>query len=194
MARLKGVCRVKLNLEMAATEAMVKVALTCKPQMVTLVPEGRLEVTTEGGLDVAGQASRLRDVVGALKAAGISSSAFIDAVPEQIQASAQAGFEWCEVHTGPYAQAFKVALGSLEEPALALELKKISDAGAYIQQLGMKFNAGHALGYDNVVPVATIKGVRELHIGHSLVSRALFTGFEGAVGEMLRLINRSIQA
>lgn len=191
LARLTGVCRVKLNLEMAATEAMVAIALRFKPQMVTLVPEGRLEVTTEGGLDVAGQVARLTGVVGTLKAAGISSSAFIDAVPEQIHASAQAGFEWCEVHTGPYAQAFSLARDVSKEPALHEELRKLSDAGALIQQLGMKFNAGHALGYDNVQPVAALAGVRELHIGHSIVSRSVFTGFERAVSDMLKLIEGS---
>lgn len=195
LARLTGVCRVKLNLEMAATDAMVAIALKHKPQvqMVTLVPEGRLEVTTEGGLDVAGQVARLTSVVGTLKAAGISSSAFIDAVPEQIQASARAGFEWCEVHTGPYAQAFAKARDVSQEPALRDELRKLSDAGALIQQLGMRFNAGHALGYDNVGPVAALPGVRELHIGHSIVSRAVFVGFERAVSEMLRLIEGSAQ-
>ena len=188
LARLKQVCTVKLNLEMAATDAMVNIARSSAPQMATLVPEGRLEVTTEGGLDVAGQLPRMKDVVAALREAGVVASAFIDTDPRQIEASAEAGFAYCEIHTGPYAEQFSQAFGEWTEPALARELARVAEAGERIQRLGMKFNAGHALNFLNVVPIARLPGVRELHIGHAIVSRSVFIGFRQAVSEMLRLL------
>lgn len=188
LARIKTVCQVKLNLEMAATPGMVKIARQTRPHMATLVPEGRREVTTEGGLDVAGQLKRLKQVVRQLRDAGVSASAFIDAEPEQIDAAAEAGFAWCEVHTGPYAHAYVAAGGDLSAPKAARELEKVADAGRRIIAAGMHFNAGHALNYLNVKPIAELPGLRELHIGHSIISRAVFVGLKEAVKEMLRLI------
>ncbi|GAB1393288.1 pyridoxine 5'-phosphate synthase [Rhodocyclaceae bacterium] len=182
----------KLNLEMAATDEMVGIACRLKPEMVTLVPEGRHEVTTEGGLDVSGQRSRLQDVVAKLQAAGIYVSLFIDADLKQVEASAQVGARACEIHTGPYAHAFYESGRDIETPAAQAELQKVGAAGTAIVGLGMRFNAGHALNYFNVQPIAALPGVRELHIGHAIVSRAVFVGLEQAVREMKRLIREVV--
>ena len=190
------VARVKVNLEMAATDEMVAIALKHRaasmnggrPQMVTLVPEGRQEVTTEGGLDVAGQAARMKSVVAKLKDAGVVVSAFIDAEAAQVEAAAKAGFDCCEIHTGPYATAFAAAGGDFRVGVLAGALERVSDAGERITGLGMRFNAGHALNYANVRPIAELMEVEELHIGHAIVSRAVFVGMRRAVGEMKVLI------
>lgn len=184
----RDLCRVKFNLEMGATDEMVAIAARLKPHMSTLVPEGREEVTTEGGLDVAGQKERMIGVVSTLRDAGVSASAFIDADVTQIRAAADVGFEWCEVHTGPYAEAFMHAGGDPRDPALAAALARVAAAGRLITELGMRFNAGHALNYANVRPIATLPGVEELHIGHSIVSRAVYTGLHEAVATMRSLI------
>lgn len=186
--RVKQMCHVKLNMEMAATNEMVAIACRIKPHLAMLVPEGRAEITTEGGLNVAGQLPRLKDVVAELKAAGLSTSAFIDAEPEQIDAAAAAGFGFCEIHTGPYAHAFHAVGGDLADPTVTVELAKVADGGRRIMAAGMRFNAGHALNYENVSPVAALAGVCELHIGHAIVSRAVFIGLRSAVGEMKRLM------
>jgi pyridoxine 5-phosphate synthase len=188
VTRIAAMCHCRLNLEMAATDEMVAIARRLKPAMSTLVPEGRHEVTTEGGLDVAGQLKRMKHVVKKLRDAGVSPSAFIDAESRQIEAAAAAGFEVCEVHTGPYAHAFHGAGGLFEHAELAREYEKVVLAGEQIIEADMRFNAGHALNYLNVKPIAEIAGVRELHIGHSIVSRAVFVGLGEAVREMLRLI------
>lgn len=186
--RLAELVHVKLNLEMAATDEMVKIACAIKPQMAMLVPEGRQEITTEGGLDVAGQQQRLKSIVTQLADAGMNVSAFIDPDPQQVDAAAACGFSVCEVHTGPYAKAFfECGRDALTKPVQA-ELAKIADAGRRIQKAGMRFNAGHALNYVNVQPVAALAGVRELHIGHAIVSRAVFVGLREAVAEMKRLM------
>lgn len=189
--RIKATCRVRLNLEMAATEEMVEIARRVRPQMCTLVPEGRMEVTTEGGLDVAGQLARMKNVVKKLHEAGIGTSAFIDAVPRQVKAAAAAGFGLCEVHTGPYAHAFHAHGHDLKCKAVAGELRKVTDAGKLIGKLGMEFNAGHALNYNNVRPIAVLPGLHELHIGHAIVSRAIFVGLRAAVREMKELIQQA---
>lgn len=186
--KLTEVVQVKLNLEMAATDEMVRIAARTKPQMATLVPEGRLEVTTEGGLDVAGQLDRLTDVCGKLKDAGVSPSAFIDAEDAQIDAAARAGFEWCEIHTGPYAAAFYAVRGDMRDKPLADEIERIRRAGGRISGAGMRFNAGHALNYVNVRPIATLPDVQELHIGHAIIARSVFVGLGEAIREMKRLI------
>ncbi len=188
--RVKEMCHIKLNLEMAATDEMVGIACRIKPHLSMLVPEGRLEITTEGGLDVAGQLPRMKDVVSRLKAGGMIVSAFIDAEPRQVAAAAEAGFQICEVHTGPYAHAFYDCGGDMNNAALANELEKVADAGRRITDAGMRFNAGHALNYFNVGPVADLSGVCELHIGHAIVSRAIFIGLREAVAEMKRRITR----
>jgi len=189
--RLRELVHIKLNLEMAATDAMVAFAVEIRPQMAMLVPEARQEVTTEGGLDVASQAPRMRTIVARLRDAGILASAFIDADPRQVEAAAKAGFSTCEVHTGPYAHAFHAEGRDADRPAVRREIERIAEAGRAIRAAGMRFNAGHALNYFNVQPVAALPGVRELHIGHSIVSRAVFSGMRGAVAEMKRLIREA---
>ncbi len=186
--RVQASCHGKVNLEMAATDEMVAIARRIKPHLVMLVPEGRMEVTTEGGLDVAGQLARLREVVAAIREGGMIASAFIDADPRQVDAAREAGFAVCEVHTGPYAHAFHDAGGDLRHRRVAAELEKVAQAGGQIRAAGMKFNAGHALNYLNVGPIAAMEGVGELHIGHAIVSRAVFTGLRSAVAEMKRLM------
>ena len=191
--RLRELTQVKLNLEMAATEGMLKIACELKPEMAMLVPEGRHEVTTEGGLDVMAQESRLKTVVSRLADAGIMSSVFIDAEAPQIEAAARIGARVCEIHTGPYAHAFHSAGRDAEAPAVLVELEKIRQAGQRIRQLGMRFNAGHALNYYNVQPVARLVDVRELHIGHAIVSRSIFVGLREAVREMKQLMREAAQ-
>lgn len=191
--RLRELTQVKLNLEMAATEEMLRIACELKPEMAMLVPEGRHEVTTEGGLDVMAQESRLKTVVSRLADAGIMSSVFIDAEAPQIEAAARIGARVCEIHTGPYAHAFHSAGRDAEAPAVLVELEKIRQAGQRIRQLGMRFNAGHALNYYNVQPVARLVDVRELHIGHAIVSRSIFVGLREAVREMKQLMREAAQ-
>jgi len=186
--RLRELTHIKLNLEMAATDEMVDIACRLRPEMALLVPEGRHEITTEGGLDVQGQRQRLREVVARLQGAGIVTSVFIDAEPEQIEAAAEVGARVCEIHTGPYAEAFFGGGRDAESAPVLAELDRIARAGALIRDCGLRFNAGHALNYVNVQPVAALPGVRELHIGHAIVSRAVFTGLREAVREMKRLI------
>ena len=186
--RLKLTTQIKLNLEMAATDEMVGIACRLKPEMAMLVPEGRHEVTTEGGLDVAGQEARLKDVVARLADAGIVTSVFIDAELPQVEAAARIGAKVCEIHTGPYAHAFYNQGRDEESPAVLAELAKVRAAGDAIRGLGMRFNAGHALNYYNVQPIAALPGIKELHIGHAIVSRAVFVGLREAVREMKQLL------
>ncbi len=186
--RLKLSTQIKLNLEMAATDEMVGIACRLKPEMAMLVPEGRHEVTTEGGLDVAGQEARLKDVVARLADAGIVTSVFVDAELPQVEAAARIGAKVCEIHTGPYAHAFYNQGRDEESPAVLAELAKVRAAGEAIRGLGMRFNAGHALNYYNVQPIAALAGIKELHIGHAIVSRAVFVGLREAVREMKQLL------
>ena len=185
---LRQTVQTKLNLEMAATDEMIGIASRIKPEMSTLVPEGRHEVTTEGGLDVAGQEARMKDVVARLRDAGVYVSLFIDADLRQVDAAHRVGAQACEIHTGPYAHAFHEHGRDIESAAAQAELAKVGAAGTAIVQLGMRFNAGHALNYVNVQPIAALPGVRELHIGHAIVSRAVFVGLREAVREMKQLI------
>src|SRR5450631_4390798 len=189
--RLRELVHIKLNLEMAATDEMVAIACELKPEMAMLVPEGRKEITTEGGLDVAAQEARLKSVVAKLADAGIMTSVFIDALPEQVHAAARIGARVCEIHTGPYAHAFHAKGRDRESAAVVAELAKIRDAGAAVRALGMRFNAGHALNYFNVQPVASLPGVSELHIGHAIVSRSLFVGLREAVRQMKALMREA---
>ena len=186
--RLRELTHIRLNLEMAPTDEMVGIARQVRPEMAMLVPEGRLEVTTEGGLDIVSQEARLRGQVAKLAEAGIVVSVFIDAEPRQVEAAKRIGAAVCEVHTGPYAHAFHARGRDAESPAVREELEKVAAAGERIRALGMRFNAGHALNYFNVEPVARLRGVRELHIGHAIVSRAVYVGMREAVREMKRLI------
>ncbi|AYH44714.1 pyridoxine 5'-phosphate synthase [Azoarcus sp. DN11] len=189
--RLRELTQVKLNLEMAATDEMVGIACRLKPEMAMLVPEGRHEVTTEGGLDVVAQEVRLKGVVGRLADAGIVTSVFIDAEVAQVEAAARIGARVCEIHTGPYAHAFHNAGRDAESGSVLAEIGKVREAGEAIRGLGMRFNAGHALNYYNVQPIARLAGVRELHIGHSIVSRAVLAGMREAVREMKRLMREA---
>jgi len=186
--RLRELTHIKLNLEMAATDEMVAIACGLKPEMAMLVPEGREEVTTEGGLDIGSQEPRLKNQVAKLAGAGIMTSVLTDAEPAQVEAAARIGARVCEVHTGPYAHAFHSRGRDAESPAVVAELERIRRAGALIRERGMRFNAGHALNYSNVEPVAALTGVRELHIGHAIVSRAVFVGMREAVREMKALM------
>jgi len=192
--RLRDLVHIKLNLEMAATDEMIDIALRMKPEMAMLVPEGRQEITTEGGLDVAAQAKRLKGVVARLADGGIVTSVFIDADVRQVEAAAAVGAKVCEIHTGPYAHAFHAKGRDAESAAVVAELDAIRRAGEVVRSLGMRFNAGHALNYFNVQPVAALPGVRELHIGHSIVARSLFVGLREAVSQMKALLREAAMA
>ena len=170
-----------MNLEMAVTEEMLGIAEKYRPEDCCLVPERREELTTEGGLDVIGQESRIKDAVARLSAANIRVSLFIDADPKQLEAAARVGAPVIEIHTGHYAD-----LESAQERQAEFErIKHAVDVGA---NLGLQVNAGHGLHYHNVSPIAAIPEVRELNIGHAIVAQALFSGFHGAVAEMKRLM------
>jgi len=186
--RLRELTHIRLNLEMAATDEMVAVASRIKPEMAMLVPEGRHEVTTEGGLDIVSQEKSLKKAVERLAGSGILVSVFIDAEIGQVEAAKRIGASVCEVHTGPYAHAFHSKGRDAESAAVLAELERIRKAGEAIRAHGMRFNAGHALNYFNVEPVARLPGVRELHIGHAIVSRAVFVGMREAVREMKSLM------
>ena len=186
--RLRELTHIKLNLEMAATDEMVAIAARIRPEMAMLVPEGRHEITTEGGLDIRAQEAKIAQAVSRLRDAGIVVSVFIDADPAQVEAAKRVGAAVCEIHTGPYAHAFHSQGRDAESPAVVAEIDRIERAGQAIRGLGMRFNAGHALNYFNVEPVARLGGVRELHIGHAIVSRAVFVGMREAVREMKGLM------
>jgi pyridoxine 5-phosphate synthase len=174
---LRETVRTQLNLEMAATEEMVKIALEVKPDYVTLVPEKREEVTTEGGLDVLGSLDRLSKVVDQLQSARIPVSLFIDAEPEQIEASHKTQALLIELHTGKYAEA-------KTKSEAKKELENLRQGTELALSLGLRVNAGHGLTYQNVYPVACIGGMEEFNIGHTIVSRGVLVGMERAVREM----------
>ncbi len=177
---LKETIHTRLNLEMAATKEMIEIALQIRPHMVTLVPERREEVTTEGGLDVKMNQAKLADSIKKLHSKGIPTSLFIDSEPGQINASSDIGAKWVELHTGCYAIA--------KEDNVGLELAKIKEGAARSKNLGLLVNAGHGLTYQNVEAIASIKEIEELNIGHTIVSRALAVGLLEAVKEMKALI------
>jgi pyridoxine 5-phosphate synthase len=174
---LRQTVRSHLNLEMAATDEMVAIALDLRPDYVTLVPEKRQEITTEGGLDIAGQVERMKIVVGALQDAGIPVSLFIDADERQIEASAAVTAQFIELHTGQYA-------GAKGEAAQAKELAILRQGCEWAIAAGLRINAGHGLTYWNVRPVALLPGMEELNIGHTIISRSVLVGMERAVREM----------
>ena len=177
---LRQTVRSRLNLEMAATPEMLAIALRVRPDMVTLVPERREEVTTEGGLDIVAQQSALTALVSQLQEAQIPVSLFVDPDGRQLEASKASGAQWVELHTGAYAEA-----GWHEQPQ---ELARLSEGSAIARQLGLRVNAGHGLTYQNVEPVAALPGMEELNIGHTIVARALAVGLQQAVREMKALI------
>lgn len=176
--RLRACLQSRLNFEMACTEAMVAFALALKPDSVCLVPEGRAEVTTEGGLDVRGQLARVKEVTAAMNEAGIVTSLFIDPDPAQVDAAAEAGAPCIELHTGTYARAFYHADNR------RTELEKLQRATVQANGLDLLVNAGHGISYVNVATLCTIPLLHELNIGHAILARSLFTGMEEAVREM----------
>ena len=192
--RLRELVHIKLNLEMAATREMIDIAVRLKPEMAMLVPEGRKEITTEGGLNIAGQPAKIGDAIARLSAAGIVTSVFIDADVRQVEAASRAGASVCEIHTGPYAHAFHAKGRDAQSAAVVSELNAIRDAGEAVRALGMRFNAGHALNYFNVQPIAALPGVHELHIGHSIVARSVFVGLREAVSQMKALLREAARA
>ncbi|MDR2209071.1 MAG: pyridoxine 5'-phosphate synthase [Azoarcus sp.] len=189
--RLRELTQVKLNLEMAATDEMIGIACRIKPEMAMLVPEGRQEITTEGGIDIVAGEARLRECIARLADTGIVTSVFIDADLAQIDAAARIGARVCEIHTGPYAHTFHANGRDIDSPPVRAELDRVRVAGEAVRAAGMRFNAGHALNYYNVQPIAALAGVRELHIGHAIVSRAVFVGLRAAVSEMKRLMREA---
>ncbi len=177
---LRAIVRSRLNLEMAATVEMVGIALKIQPDMVTLVPERRQEVTTEGGLDVAAQQGSLKGMVDQLQVAGIPVSLFVDPVSQQLEAACKSGARWVELHTGAYAEACWADQ--------SFELARLTEATARARSLGLRVNAGHGLTYQNVEAVAAIEGIEELNIGHTIVARSIAVGLQEAVREMKRLV------
>lgn len=178
---LREVVRTKLNLEMAATPEMTKIASEIKPDMITLVPEKRQELTTEGGLDVVRFTAKIEKVISAMRKKGITVSLFIDPVETQIKAAARIGANMIEVHTGTYSDARTVK-------DRTAELKKVVKAIRMGKELGLGVNAGHGLHYHNVREIAVIPGIDELSIGHSIIARAVFVGLDRAVRDMIELI------
>ncbi len=178
---LRETVTVKLNLEMACEPEVLAIACRTKPDQATLVPEKREEVTTEGGLDVAGQYDRVAQAVEKLREAGVSVSLFLDPDPRQIEAAAKLGVDAVELHTGQYALA-------TPGPAQQKELDVIRQVGAMIRKCGLTLHAGHGLTYRNVQPIAAIDGMHELNIGHSIIARAIMVGLEKAVREMKQLV------
>ncbi|MCL5060837.1 MAG: pyridoxine 5'-phosphate synthase [Candidatus Thermoplasmatota archaeon] len=181
VAILRQVLKTKMNLEMAVTGEMLRIACATRPQDVCLVPEKREELTTEGGLDVAGRLPKLRDACARLAEAGIRVSLFIDADFAQLDAARAAGAPVVEIHTGAYADASSGALRQVE-------FERIRMAVAYGRSIGLTVNAGHGLTYHNVQPIAALPGIHELNIGHAIVAQALFVGWKEAVAEMKHLM------
>jgi len=183
IARLSAELPVPLNLEMAATDEMLAIALRHRPHAACIVPEKREERTTEGGLDAAGQRDHLAPMVAALGRAGIRVSLFVEPDPGQIEAALRLGAPVVELHTGRYAE--------LDGEARAAELRRLADAAALAAKNGIEVHAGHGLAYDNVQPIAAIPQVRELNIGHFLIGEAIFVGLEESVRHMHALIDEA---
>ncbi|MDR0520791.1 MAG: pyridoxine 5'-phosphate synthase [Planctomycetaceae bacterium] len=184
---LRETVRCKLNLEMACNEEIIETACKVKPDQATLVPERRQEVTTEGGLDVAGQMETVKNAVQRLQDRGIAVSLFLDADPKQIEFGIKTNCESIEIHTGCY------ALAETETKRHA-ELHRIQHAGKTICAAGLRLHAGHGLTYHNVLPIAAVPAMRELNIGHSIIARALTVGMKEAVAEMKRLLRETAQS
>jgi len=181
---LRDTIQTRMNLEMAVTDEMIAIACDIRPHFVCLVPEKRQEVTTEGGLDVAGQQAGVSAAVQQLSEAGILVSLFIDADRRQIDAAVTSGAPYIEIHTGAYAEA-------PEGPVRDAELLRIREAAHYAASLGLKVNAGHGLTYHNVQPIAALPEMHELNIGHAIIGRALFSGLAEAVSEMKQLMREA---
>ena len=185
LSLLRETVKSRLNLEMAATSAMVGMAINTLPDMVTLVPEKREEVTTEGGLDIGNNEEFLQAVIQQIQGAGIPVSLFVDPVKEQLEASARIGATWVELHTGHYANATW-----LDQPK---ELYKIKEGTAIAQSFGLRVNAGHGLTYQNVEAIAAIEGIEELNSGHTIIARSIVVGLKEAVQEMKKLVQNPRQ-
>ena len=179
---IKQTVKTRLNLEMAATEEMLNLALDIKPYSCCIVPEKRQELTTEGGLDVVSQEEKITNFIKPLIDAGIIVSLFIDADENQVNAASQTGAQYIELHTGVYAESFNTS----EENAA---LRNLKQAASLAQELGLSINAGHGLNYNNVTNILTISGLDELNIGHSIISRAVLIGLDKAVKDMKELIS-----
>lgn len=183
---LKEVVKTKLDLEMAATDEMVKIACEIKPEMITLVPEKREEITTEGGLNIASAKDRISNAIDTVKNAGIKASVFIEPEPENVDMALEAGADMIEIHTGKYAN-----VKELKE--VVFEAEKIRETARMAKELGMSVNAGHGLNYFNIIPIANMEDIDEVSIGHSIISRAVFSGLQKAVEDMLTIIRRARQ-
>lgn len=181
---LKDILLTRMNLEMAVTDEMLEIAERIKPEECCLVPESREELTTEGGLEVLGQKSRMKEACARLAEAGVRVSLFIDADCTQIEAAKEVGAPVVEIHTGHYADA-ETARGR------DIEFARIKEAVAFGDSIGLHVNAGHGLNYQNVKPIAALPEIKELNIGHAIIARALFTGLQPAVIEMQRLMDIS---
>jgi pyridoxine 5-phosphate synthase len=178
---LRRTVKTKLNLEMAATQEMVRIALRTKPEQVTLVPEKRQELTTEGGLDVILNLKAVTDAVKRLRDSGIVVSLFVDPDQEQIKAANKSGADYIEIHTGAYAEA-------PDWPSRKRELEEIDAAIKLARKVGMGVNAGHGINYVNIKPLAALGGIEEYNIGHSIMARAMLVGIDRAVRDMVELI------
>jgi len=181
--KLRETVKTKLDLEMAATEEIIRIALDVKPELVTLVPEKRQELTTESGIDVVGNKKHLEDVVNTFHRNNILVSLFVDPLQAQVEASKEIGSDMIEIHTGEYAEA-------RSEREVNEELEKIRHMARLGKQLGLGVNGGHGLNYVNVQPIAAIEDIDELSIGHAVISRAVFVGIERAVSEMILLVRK----
>ncbi len=181
---LRETVQCKLNLEMSVSPEIIEIALRTRPNQATLVPERRQEVTTEGGIDLTGDTDT-SNAVRRLRDAGVFVSAFIAPDEKQVMAAQKQGYDAVELHTGEYANA-------KQPDETEVQLERLRKAGALVRKLGMRLHAGHGLNYRNVAPIAAIEGMRELNIGHAIVSRAIFTGLREAVREMKRVMNESL--
>jgi len=179
---LREIVQTKLNLEMAATEEMQRIALEVKPNLSTLVPEKREELTTEGGLDIASRIDFIKSYISRLQQGGIIVSLFVDPDEMQIAAARKTGADWVEIHTGAYTNA-------KSEKDREREFQKVTEAAKLAASLGLRVGAGHGLNYVNVHQIARIREVEELNIGHSIISRAALVGLNQAVKDMMRLTN-----
>jgi pyridoxine 5-phosphate synthase len=180
---LKEVVKTKLDLEMAATDEMVKIACEIKPDMITLVPEKREEITTEGGLNIASAKDRIANAIDAVKNAGIKASVFVEPEPDNVDMALEVGADIIEIHTGKYANVKEIT-------EKIFEAEKIRQTAMMAKELGMGVNAGHGLNYFNIVPIASMEDIDEVSIGHSIISRAVFSGMQKAVEDMLLIIRR----
>jgi pyridoxine 5-phosphate synthase len=179
--KLRSAIMTKLDLEMAATPEIISFAKKIKPELVTLVPEKRKELTTEGGLDVLRQKKKLRSVIDDFHSKNILVSLFVDPLEEQVEASKEVGADYIEIHTGEYALA-------VDEARQKRLFEKIYHIAEFARKLHLRVNAGHGLDYKNVSPIASIKQIEELSIGHAVITRAVLVGLENAVREMVKLV------